>query len=150
MLTCSSFLEKPLLRKRKRYMDRCFPARFNLCTDAEFFIGQYRWGPKYAVYPLYSPYVSSAVFTTRREPVKAGLRKEMSGKNGAVITKSTSLETMLSWICRGIWRYWYLVYMNGYLYTWFWIYYVFYQINCVITPIRTLSVALMSSSHFLV
>ena len=84
------------MRKRKRYMDRCFPARFNLCTDAEFFIGQYRWGPKYAVYPLYSPYVSSAVFTTRREPVKAGLRKEMSGKNGAVITKSTPLETMLS------------------------------------------------------
>jgi len=42
---------------------------------------------KYAVYPLYSPYVSYAVLTTRGEPVKAGLRKEMSGKNGGVITK---------------------------------------------------------------
>ena len=42
---------------------------------------------KYAVYPLYSTYVSAAVFTTLGEPVKAGLRKEMSGKNGAVIKK---------------------------------------------------------------
>ena len=42
---------------------------------------------KYAVYPLYSPCVSYAVLTTRGEPVKAGLRKEMSGKNGGVITK---------------------------------------------------------------
>ena len=42
---------------------------------------------KYAVYTLYLPYVSSAVFTTLGEPVEAGLRKEMNNKNGAVITK---------------------------------------------------------------
>ena len=61
-------------------MDRCFPAQFDLCTDAEYFIGQYRLRPKYTVCPLYSPYVSSAVFTTRGEPVKAGLREEMRAK----------------------------------------------------------------------
>jgi len=76
-LAVSSFLEKPLLRK----------PRFDLCTDTEYFIGQYCWRPKYAVYLLYSPHISSAVFTTRREPVNAGLRKEMNNKNGAVITK---------------------------------------------------------------
>ena len=75
-------------------MDRRWPARFHLCTDAIYFIGQYRGKPKYAVYPLYSPYVSYAVFTTPREPVEAGLRKEMNGKNRAVLPKSTPLEGM--------------------------------------------------------
>ena len=59
-----------------------------LCTDAVYFIGQYRGKSKWAVYTFYSLCVSSAVFTIRGEPVKAGLRKEMSGKNGAVITQN--------------------------------------------------------------
>ena len=62
-------------------MDRCFPGRFDLCTDAVYFIGQYRGKSKWAVYTFYSLCVSSAVFTIRGEPVKAGLRKEMSGLN---------------------------------------------------------------------
>ena len=43
--------------------------------------------PKYAVYLLYTLYVSSAVFIIRGKPEEAGLRKEMSGENEAVITK---------------------------------------------------------------
>ena len=83
-LAVSSFLEKPLLRKRKLYIDCCFPAQFYLCTDAVYFIEQYRGKTKYAVYPLYTLYLSSGVFII---PEEAGLRKEMSGKNWAVIPK---------------------------------------------------------------
>jgi len=43
---------------------------------------------KIRCYPLYSPYVSSPVFTVSGEPVEASPRKEMSGKNGAVITQN--------------------------------------------------------------
>ena len=68
-------------------MNHCFPARFDLCTDVEYFIGQYRWRLKLAVYPLYSPYVSFAVFTTRGEPGTSRYKKETGGKNGTVITK---------------------------------------------------------------
>ena len=66
-------------------MDRCFPDRFDLCSDAVYFIGQYRGKPKYAVYPFYSPCVLSAVLTISGEPLKASLGKEMSVKKGAVL-----------------------------------------------------------------
>ena len=39
-LAVSSFLEKTVLRKRKCYMDRCFPAWFDLCSDAVYLIGK--------------------------------------------------------------------------------------------------------------
>ena len=54
-------------------MDCYFPARFDLSTDAVYFMRQCCGKPKYAVYP-----------------VKAGLRKEMRGKNGAIITKKST------------------------------------------------------------
>jgi len=119
-------------------MDRCFPARFDLFTDPEYFIEQYRWRPKYALYPFYSPYVSSAVFTTCREPVKAGLRKEMSNKNGAVITKKYTARDDVKLNTHRDLRIRVFVFYK-------WVFeHVFDPINCVITAICTLSVALVS------
>jgi len=49
------------------------------------------------------------VFTIPGEPVETGLRKEMSGKNGAVITKKYTARDDLKLNTHGD-----LVYMNGY------------------------------------
>ena len=129
-MAVSSFLKKTILRKHKRYMDRCFPAWFDLCTDAVYFIWQYRGKPKYTDYPLYSPFVSSAVFTIRGEPVEASLRKKWAARTGNNYqNENQPLETIFSWKCMGIWFIWMGICTHD-----FEINFVFDQIHCVIMP----------------
>jgi len=68
-------------------MDHCFPAQFDLFIDAVYFIGQYRGKPNSlftrSIHRAYRPLWLHAI---RGKTVETGLRKEMSGKNGAVIT----------------------------------------------------------------